>query len=301
MAEQRKAPMSRRRLLAMIGTAAGSSAMYQAMTTLGFAAESTYKGPIRLEGDPKGASVLVLGAGVAGLVAALLVLRMDLRTILDRLHQAVLRWQCGKLVSIRAVEHVSAGVRLVLDWAGSAHGWGVAFGHLALITLAPGPATRPRSCPDALVTCSARHHALVQSRDRVERGQNGTLLPGRKVGGVLTGESNSPVDVAQVLVMLLARFLGPPAEAAEHPGDPVPADRYAVLVVAGLFCRVASVQGTGCRPWLPPPPMWGGAYAGHRCQIFRGRKIVAAAPAKQASPQVPKLRVQAVRCDVPPN
>jgi monoamine oxidase len=70
MAEQRKAPMSRRRLLAMIGTAAGSSAMYQAMTTLGLAAESTYKGPIRLDGDPKGASVLVLGAGVAGLVAA---------------------------------------------------------------------------------------------------------------------------------------------------------------------------------------------------------------------------------------
>jgi hypothetical protein len=28
-------------------------------------------GPIRLEGDPKGASVLILGAGVAGLVAAL--------------------------------------------------------------------------------------------------------------------------------------------------------------------------------------------------------------------------------------
>ena len=71
MAEQHQAPLSRRGLLAMIGTAAGSSAMYQAMTTLGLAAESTYKGPIRLEGDPKGASVLVLGAGVAGLVAAL--------------------------------------------------------------------------------------------------------------------------------------------------------------------------------------------------------------------------------------
>src|SRR5215472_2705267 len=71
MTEERTAPISRRRLLAMIGTAAGSSAMYQAMTALGLAAESTYKGPIRLEGDPKGASVLILGAGVAGLVAAL--------------------------------------------------------------------------------------------------------------------------------------------------------------------------------------------------------------------------------------
>ena len=27
------------------------------------------------------------------------------------------------------------GVGLVLDWAGSAQGWGLAFGHLALITL----------------------------------------------------------------------------------------------------------------------------------------------------------------------
>src|SRR5262245_27595428 len=71
MAEQRTAPVSRRRLLAMIGTVGGSSAMYQAMTTLGPAAESTYNVPIGLEGDPKGASVLILGAGVAGLVAAL--------------------------------------------------------------------------------------------------------------------------------------------------------------------------------------------------------------------------------------
>jgi monoamine oxidase len=71
MNEERTAPISRRRLLAMIGTAAGSSAMYQAMTALGLAAESTYQGPLRLEGDPKGASVLVLGAGIAGLVASL--------------------------------------------------------------------------------------------------------------------------------------------------------------------------------------------------------------------------------------
>jgi monoamine oxidase len=63
--------MSRRDLLALIGTAAGSAAMLHAMTQLGFAAESTYTGPIKLEGDPKGASVLVLGAGLAGMTAAL--------------------------------------------------------------------------------------------------------------------------------------------------------------------------------------------------------------------------------------
>ncbi len=62
---------TRRALLAGIGAVAGGSALYLAMTSLGLAAESTYAGPIRLEGDPKGASVLILGAGVAGMAAAM--------------------------------------------------------------------------------------------------------------------------------------------------------------------------------------------------------------------------------------
>src|SRR5438309_6839087 len=62
---------SRRDLLSLIGTVAGSAAAYHAMTALGFASESGYKGPIRLEGNPNGASVLILGAGLAGMTAAL--------------------------------------------------------------------------------------------------------------------------------------------------------------------------------------------------------------------------------------
>jgi monoamine oxidase len=65
------APVSRRDLLSLIGAVSGSAAMYHAMTSLGFASDSAYKGPIRLEGDPKGASVLILGAGLAGMTAAL--------------------------------------------------------------------------------------------------------------------------------------------------------------------------------------------------------------------------------------
>ena len=78
-------PATRRRdLLALIGAAAGGSAMHLAMTALGHAAESTYAGPIRLEGDPKAASVLVLGAGVAGMVAAMELRRAGYRvTILE--------------------------------------------------------------------------------------------------------------------------------------------------------------------------------------------------------------------------
>lgn len=63
--------IKRRDLLALICTIAGSSAMYHAMTSLGFASESGYKGPPKLGGDAKGASVLILGAGLAGMTAAL--------------------------------------------------------------------------------------------------------------------------------------------------------------------------------------------------------------------------------------
>src|SRR5580698_803846 len=63
--------VSRRDLLSLIGVFSGSAAMYHAMTSLGFASDSTYAGPIKLDGDPKGASVLILGAGLAGMAAAL--------------------------------------------------------------------------------------------------------------------------------------------------------------------------------------------------------------------------------------
>ncbi|MGD9760725.1 MAG: FAD-dependent oxidoreductase, partial [Comamonas sp.] len=62
--------VSRRQLLSMIGKVAGGSAMYQAMSSLGYAAESHYNGPVKLGNARPGASVLVLGAGLAGMVAA---------------------------------------------------------------------------------------------------------------------------------------------------------------------------------------------------------------------------------------
>ena len=64
------AAMSRRELLQMIGLTAGASAMYEAMGSLGMAAESPYRGPIDLQGAPRGTSMLILGAGLAGMTAA---------------------------------------------------------------------------------------------------------------------------------------------------------------------------------------------------------------------------------------
>ena len=63
--------LTRRSLFRTIGAAGGSALMYQAMTQLGYARESGYDGPVKLQGDAKGASVLILGAGLAGLCAAL--------------------------------------------------------------------------------------------------------------------------------------------------------------------------------------------------------------------------------------
>ncbi len=62
---------SRRDLLSLIGTVAGSAVMYEATSSLGFASDSGYKGRVALGGDVRGASVLILGAGLAGMTAAL--------------------------------------------------------------------------------------------------------------------------------------------------------------------------------------------------------------------------------------
>jgi monoamine oxidase len=63
-------PQSRRELLTMIGKMGGGVALYQAMTALGFAAETQFTGPPNLSGAKPGSTVLVLGAGLAGMLAA---------------------------------------------------------------------------------------------------------------------------------------------------------------------------------------------------------------------------------------
>jgi monoamine oxidase len=62
---------SRRSLLSLIGVVAGSAAMFHAMTELGFAEGSSFTGPIKLSQPPPDTTVLILGAGVAGMVAAM--------------------------------------------------------------------------------------------------------------------------------------------------------------------------------------------------------------------------------------
>ena len=61
---------TRRQILTHIGIAAGSVAMYQAMTRLGHAKGTDFGGPPNLSGAKPGTTVLVLGAGLAGMLAA---------------------------------------------------------------------------------------------------------------------------------------------------------------------------------------------------------------------------------------
>ena len=63
-------PPTRRQLLTAIGKAGGAAALYQAMTALGHAAPTDFTGPPKLGTGRKGASVVVLGAGLAGMLAA---------------------------------------------------------------------------------------------------------------------------------------------------------------------------------------------------------------------------------------
>lgn len=62
--------VNRRDLLKMIGATAGGVALYNSMMAFGFMGSSDYQGAPDLGNAPKGSTVLILGCGLAGLVAA---------------------------------------------------------------------------------------------------------------------------------------------------------------------------------------------------------------------------------------
>lgn len=71
LAENEFTPPTRREFLTMVGAVGGAAVMYQAMGMMGMAHASPYDGPIQLGQAPEGTKVLVLGAGIAGMVAAM--------------------------------------------------------------------------------------------------------------------------------------------------------------------------------------------------------------------------------------
>lgn len=71
MEEKANSAPTRREFLTMVGAAGGAALMYQAMGMMGVAHASPYSGQIDLGQAPAGTKVLVLGAGIAGMVAAM--------------------------------------------------------------------------------------------------------------------------------------------------------------------------------------------------------------------------------------
>ena len=62
--------LSRRQFLQGMAAIGGSAMAYQALYTLGITPPSSYKAPLRLQGQANGQRVIILGAGLAGLTAA---------------------------------------------------------------------------------------------------------------------------------------------------------------------------------------------------------------------------------------
>src|SRR5262249_1287156 len=94
---------------------------------------------------------------------------------------------------------------------------------------------------------SCLHHALVQPGDRIKRREDRAFLPCRQRGGVLAGEHDAAVDLAEILVVLRAPLLRPVAAATERKRHPMPCDRNAVLEFV-LVLRMDRSAELDCAP-----------------------------------------------------
>lgn len=69
------------RLLALAGASGGATALHQTVQALGLTAESSFDGPLRLQGQGDRRRIVILGAGLAGLTAAYELGKLDYECI----------------------------------------------------------------------------------------------------------------------------------------------------------------------------------------------------------------------------
>lgn len=106
-----QAGVSRRSFLHMVGAAGGAAAVYETMVTLGMVREPiAWAGPPRLgAGSGRGKSVVILGAGVGGVTAALELIRAGYRVTILEAQQRVggrsLTARKGDVVVEQSLEH----------------------------------------------------------------------------------------------------------------------------------------------------------------------------------------------------
>src|SRR5438105_6125758 len=82
---------------------------------------------------------------------------------------------------------------------------------------------------------SRPHHAIMQPRNGIERGENSSLLPCRKRGRMLTRQRDPSVDLAQIAIVRDARLLAPVAAATERKRHPMPCHGNAVFIFGRIL------------------------------------------------------------------
>src|SRR6201985_1334602 len=62
---------------------------------------------------------------------------------------------------------------------------------------------------------SSRHDTLMQTPDRVQRGNDRTFLPGAQMRGMFAGQDHTAIDCAECIIVLFAIGFCPLREAAQ--------------------------------------------------------------------------------------
>src|SRR5258708_5787858 len=83
---------------------------------------------------------------------------------------------------------------------------------------------------------------FMQPRNGIERRQDRPLLPRRNVGGVLAGENDPAVDLAQIVVVLVPHFLGPASRTAQGEGHPMPGHSNPVFELGAVLRMNAGTE-----------------------------------------------------------
>lgn len=156
---------SRRRVLTMIGQSAGASAMYAAMRGLALAGESSYRGALQLSPAKPGTHVVILGAGVAGLLAAQELKRAGYRITVLEFQKRI----GGRALTLR-------GGDVVHEMGGGSYTVGFSRGQY----FNPGPWRIPHNHHGILDTCRRFGVALEPV---VQRNENAYLHTEKAFGG----------------------------------------------------------------------------------------------------------------------
>ena len=251
--------LSRRALIALVGRAGGADAAYRVMAAMGLlAVPEAYAGPPKLPPPRAGGRVLVLGAGIAGMVAAWELSRAgyDVRVLEARARTGGRNWSLRAGDAFEETDNPPQFVR----WTVGEH-----------MYFNPGPARIPTQheailsyCRDLGVRleimCNESHAALMQDD--------------AAFGGVPQRARAVVADMRGHIAALAAKALDKDALAAPVDADDLERLR-AMLLRFGALDQDLVYRGSSRAGWQVPPG--GGTEAGTPLQPLDLRQIVRSA------------------------